>query len=60
MIKKHVAMTSLNTNNYVFHQEYICSKLAKIANKKTKKALLINSLLCTLYMNHVYELRTTG
>ena len=42
MDKNWLAMTSTNTNNYVFPQEYFCSKLAKIANKKTKKPLLIN------------------
>ena len=42
MDKNSLAVTSINTNNYVFPQEYFCSKLAKIANKKTKKALLID------------------
>ena len=29
LVKKHIAMTTMYTNNYVFPQEYICSKLAK-------------------------------
>ena len=34
-------MTTIYTNNYVFPQECFCLKLAKIENKRTKKALLI-------------------
>ena len=44
MVKKHVAIIKIHTNNYVFPQEYFCLKLAKIPNKRTKKALLISDL----------------
>ena len=37
-------MTTIYTNTYVFPQKYFYSKLAKLANKRTKKAPLITKL----------------
>ena len=36
-------MTATYTNN-CFPQQYFCSKLEKISNKRTKKALLLTNL----------------